>query len=446
MAGEWGVSLKRIGTPDVRVLLVIFASFIISGCQSKVYLMPSPVGISPDGELFTQSVDLQDENLLYTLYATNRTPLDPDTWGADYSIFPGDKLRFGWTVYRVGDEGQSWEEIVAESVNPERSSDLLLSNEFTRETAVRTIESTLDRISSREMGYFHEINRLLDRAWDKDILVYVHGANSNFYRATAQGAQFFHFTGHNTIILTFSWPSAENLLKYKTDVLHARKTVPAFAALIETLATHTNARNINILAYSAGAQLVAPGLVYLRALYPDESTEDLQKRLRIGEVYFAAPDTAFRPFIERYLKFKDIVNRTTINLNRNDSVLRFAAMQNGVSRLGRPDLSELDETEGQAMLELMKTPQLNILDVGESAPLQLGKAHDYWYNHPWVSRDILMLLLFNLDPLERGLEEYWENGRAKTYRFPEDYEINLARIAEDKRELIEAGKKSKNGN
>ena len=436
------INMSKIG---LRVLLLLMATLFISGCQSKVYLMPSPVGISPDGELFNQSVDLQDENLLYTLYATNRTPLDQDTWEAGYSIFPGDRLRFGWTVYRVGEEGLSWEEIVAESVSPERSSDLLLSNEFTRETATRTIESNFDQISSKELGYFHEINSILDRAWDKDILVYVHGANSNFYRATAQGAQFFHFTGHNTIILTFSWPSAENLLKYKTDVLHARKTVPAFAALIETLATHTDARNINILAYSAGAQMVAPGLVYLRDLYPDESTEDLRKRLRIGEVYFAAPDTAFTPFIERYLKFKDIVARTTINLNRNDSVLRFSAMQNGVSRLGRPDVTELDEDESKAILEVMKTPQLNILDVGESTPLNLGKAHDSWYNHPWVSRDILMLLLFNLDPLERGLVEHWENGRAKTYRFPDDYEINLARIAKNKRELIETRTKTKHG-
>jgi len=405
--------------------------------------MPSPVGVTPDGELFRQSVNLLDDNLLYTLYATNRTPLNPETWGADYSIFPGDRLRFGWTVHQVGDEGLSWEEILAESAAAERSNDLLLSGVYTRETAARSIESTLDQLSSKELGYFNEINSILDRAWDKDILVYVHGANSNFYRATAQGAQFFHFTGHNTIVLTFSWPSAENLLKYKTDVLHARKTVPAFAALIETLAAQTDARNINILAYSAGAQVVAPGLVYLRNLYPDESAEDLRKRLRIGEVYFAAPDTAFKPFIRRYLQFKDIVARTTINLNRNDSVLRYSAMQNGVSRLGRPDVNELNEAEGKLLLEEMKSPRLNILDVGESAPLNLGKAHDSWYNHPWVSRDILMLILFNLDPLERGLEEHWENGRAKTYRFPDDYEINQDRISEHKKELAEFRKKRK---
>ncbi len=237
--------------------------------------------------------------------------------------------------------------------------------------------------------------------------------------------------------MTFSWPSAESILKYKTDIFHAQKTIPAFAKLIELLAAHTKARYINILAYSAGAQIVEPGLVYLREQYPDESAEQLRKRLRIGEVYFASPDTAFKPFVERYLKFKDIVNRTTINLNRNDSVLKFSAMQNGVSRLGRPKLSELDEIESQTIIKAMNTPNLNILDVGSSAPLNLGKAHDSWYSHPWVSMDVLLLLLFNLDPLERGLKEYWHESTVKTYRFPDNYDTNLRKMVQESRGLLE---------
>jgi len=361
---------------------LLFGFIFLVGCQPKVYLMPSPVGLEPENELFGKTQELQDENFLYTLYATNRKPVDSPNSSERYSIFPSDTIRLGWTVHRVGDEGMSWEKLFEESIKTDRSKDLLLSSEYTREIVSHDVSKDFEGISSQEYGYFYELDTILDRTFDKDILVYVHGANCNFYRATAQGAQFFHFTGHNTIVLTFSWPSAENLFKYKTDVLHAKKTVPAFAKLIELLATHTKARNINILAYSAGAQVVAPGLVYLRDLYPDESPESLRKRLRIGEVYFAAPDTAFEPFIERYLKFKDIVKRTTINLNRNDVVLRLSAMQNGVSRLGRPDGTELTEDQRRIVVDAMNTPKLNVLDVGDSAPLNIGKAHDSWYNHP----------------------------------------------------------------
>ena len=66
---------------------------------------------------------------------------------------------------------------------------------------------------------------------------------------------------------------------------------------------------------------MAPGLAYLRDLHADESVDDFKKRLKIGEVYFAGPDAEFKQFAGQYLKFRDIVDRTSINMNYNDSVL-----------------------------------------------------------------------------------------------------------------------------
>ncbi len=422
---------------------LLFGLIFLVGCQPKFYLMPSPVGMAAEGELFGKTKELQDDNFLYTLYATNRVPIKSSGSSVRYSTLPSETLRLGWTAHRVGDEGMSWEDILDESIKTDRSKDLVVTNEYTREIVSHEVNTGIGEMSSHEYGYFYELNTILEKTFDKDILVYVHGANSSFDKATAQGAQFFHFTGHNTIVLTFSWPSAENIFKYKTDVLHARQTIPSFAKLIELLATHSQARNINILTYSAGGQVVAPGLAYLREQYPDESTESLQKRFRIGEVYFASPDTAFKPFVKRYLKFKDIVKRTTINLNKNDSVLRISAMKNGVSRLGRPNGTELDEDERRILIDAMSTPKLNVLDVGGSAPLKLGRAHDSWYNHPWVSMDVLALFLFNLDPLERGLEEYRYGDVATTYRFPYNYDSNIRKIAQENRGLFEVKIKTK---
>lgn len=428
---------KLIMSRNVSMLLIFIACLSMTGCQPKVYLMPSPVGLSPDGKLYDMTENNKDDNLLYTLYATNRESFGSSRKGDRYAIFPSDTLKLGFTVHRVGDERMSWEEILEESLSKNRERELLISKEYVREVAHYDIDDNLRQTSSQADGFFDQINQILERTFDKDILVYVHGANSNFYRATSQGAQFYHFTGHNSIVMTFSWPSAENILKYKTDVLHARQTIPAFARLIELLATHTRARNINILAYSAGAQVVAPGLAYLRDEYPDEKPADLKKRLRIGEVYLAAPDTAFQPFIERYIKFNEIVERTTINLNQNDGVLRLSAFQTGITRLGRPDPSELSEGEMEELVEAMRSDDLDVLDVGGSESLNLGKAHDSWYNHPWVSTDVLLLLLFNADPLERGLEEYWGKGVAKMYRFPVGYDINLPMVLEKNKSNLE---------
>lgn len=418
------------------IIGLFILSVFFAGCQPKVYLMPSPVAIKPGGDLFNLSEGTKHDNLLYTFYATNRLPLESTNRSDHYSIFPSDTIKMGYVVHRVGGENMSWEEIYEQSLKKKRDRDLLITREYVREVLSYSIEDDLTKTSSEADGLFYELNELLEKTVDKDILVYVHGANCNFYRATAQGAQFFHFTGHNSIIITFSWPSAENILKYRTDVLHSKQTVPAFARFIELLATHTNAKHINILAYSAGAQVVAPGLAYFRDYYPELTTEALKQKLRIGEVYFAAPDAQFKSFAGRYLKFKDIVDRTTININENDAVLTLSAFQNGMSRLGKPDVTEVTDEELKILIDASKTTQLNLLDVGGSESLDIGRAHDSWYSHPWVSSDVLMLLLFNADPLDRGLEEYWYEDESRGYRFPADYENRLNTIIKDHREEL----------
>ncbi|MFT5702631.1 MAG: esterase/lipase superfamily enzyme [Desulforhopalus sp.] len=415
-------------------ILVVF--LMLTGCQPKVYLMPPPIGIQSDGVLFELTEGSTDENLLYTLYATNRQPVETNNKSDHYTIFPSDVLKLGFVVHRVGEGEMSWNEIYKESLKTKRSKELLLTRVYAREVVTYDIKDDLTKTSAQEDGFFMRINELLDKSIDKDILIYAHGANSNFYRATAQGAQLHHFTGHNSVVLSFSWPSAENIFRYKTDVLHAKQTVPAFARLVELLANHTKAKHINILAYSAGAQVVTPALALFEDIYPDMSKEDLKKKLRIGEVYFAAPDTAFKPFAQRYMKFKDIVERTTVNINQNDSVLRFSAFENGMSRLGRPDFSEVTEEELNILIEASRTSEFDLLDVSGSEVLDIGGAHDSWYNNTWVSSDVLMLLLFNASPLERGLVEHWYSDRSRGYRFPSDYDIRLHDIVTGHREEL----------
>lgn len=415
---------------SANYFVLFTTTFILIGCQPKVYLMPAPIGIDPDGFVFELSDNEKDNNLLYTLYATNREPFENPFKSNKYSILPSDSLRLGYVVHRVGHENMDWDDLRVESLKGVRSEDLLIEQVWSREMAHYDLTENMRHNLDQAEGFFYKINQVIEKMYDKDLLVYVHGANCNFYRATAQGAQYFHFTGHNSLVLTFSWPSAENLLKYKIDVLHAKQTIPAFAQLIETLAQKTNAEKINILAYSAGAQVVAPGLAYLRDLYPDLEPYEIKKLLRIGEVYLAAPDTAFVPFIDRYMKFKDIVDRTTINLNRNDTVLRLSAMQNGISRLGRPNINELSEEQGRAIVEALHNDKLDVLNVGDSKALKLGGAHDSWYTHPWVSNDLLLLMLLNASPEERGLEEYRLGNGETGYYFPENYDQIIKEILE----------------
>ena len=423
---------------SVTTFFIIFFLLVVSGCQPKVYLMPAPVGIASNSEFFLLSEENIDENLLYTMYATNRIPFDKMNDSTGYTIFPSDNLEIGYLVHSVGEEKMSWDELYGESLSPKRQKSLLLKQQFVKPMAVYHKDDEITTLTDKANGFFYQINDALESSFNKDITIYVHGANSNFYRATAQGAQLFHYTGHNSIVLTFSWPSAENLFRYKVDVLHAKKTIPAFAHLLEVLALHTKAERINIIAYSAGAQVVAPGLAYVRDQFPEESPLDIRKRLRLGEIYFAAPDTAFKAFVERFHKFRNIVDRTTIILNKNDRILLLAAMQNGESRLGRPDIKELDEYEIESLKEALAAPDFDVIDAGGSKALNVGGGHDFWYSNTWVSSDLLMLLFFNATPEERGLiGGSSSDSGADLYYFPENYEEIIPTLMREQKRRVQ---------
>ncbi len=128
-------------------------------------------------------------------------------------------------------------------------------------------------------------------------------------------------------------------------------------------------------------------------------------------------------------------------MNRKDRILRLAAFRNGVSRLGKPDATDLSEEEGKILTAALKTPQLNVLDVGGSEALDLGGAHNSWYSHPWVSNDLLALLIFNTDPEERGLVGRYNKYGSKFYYFPDDYEDKIRQLIIEKKEEALSRKK-----
>ena len=65
-------------------------------------------------------------------------------------------------------------------------------------------------------------NAYIERSPMKEVTAYVHGANNNFYRSAAHAAQYRHFTGRQSIVLMFSWPSLANIKRYATDIHNIR--------------------------------------------------------------------------------------------------------------------------------------------------------------------------------------------------------------------------------
>jgi esterase/lipase superfamily enzyme len=387
------------------IISILFLLLLLTGCQSKVYLMPTPTALQTgEHDPFAINPDQDQTNRVVVAYATNRMGVGSDDEKKYITLFD-QNLRLGAAQVRIGSEKETWLDIYGLSLSDERKGDIILDLEVTKELA------------------------------ELDLIIYVHGANNNFYRSSAQAAQFHHFTGRNSVVLFFSWPSAASLLRYAVDVNNARRTVPVFARLLEILAKHSVAKNFDILAYSAGAQVLSPALAELREKYDDEGIKQLKKRLRLGEVYFAAPDVDFRVFLENLATYIDLPNHVTLALNPDDSVLRFAARHHKVSRAGRPDLDELSAEETQWVINASREMPLDILWItSETIPDMSRGTHSFWYSHPWVSTDVLVQFLFQARPAERGLAEYEGERGGRVWYFPEDYSEKVSRAINQIRE------------
>ena len=431
--------MTKTKTLKLAAYTCILLLFFLAGCQKKVYLMPTPAALQTgEHDPFAVNPDQDQTNRVVVAYATNRMPVSSEEDRKYMTLFDKN-LRLGTAQVRIGSEKETWMDIYGLSTINKRKGDIVLDLEVTKELAVLDSEGPIDELPPEARLFFEKLNQALERSLDKDLILYVHGANNTFYRSSAQAAQFHHFTGRNSVVLFYAWPSAASLLRYAVDVNNARRTVPVFARLLELLGRHSTARNIDILAYSAGAQVLSPALAKLRQKYGTEDIEQLKERLRLGEIYFAAPDLDFRVFLENLAIYIDLPNHVTLALNPDDSVLKFAARHHRVSRAGRPDPDELNAEETQWVIEASRKMPLDILWITSETIQDMDKgSHSFWYSHPWVSTDVLVLFLLQARPQDRGLAEYEGERGGRVWYFPEDYpELSSRAISRLKEEQTE---------
>ena len=419
---------------QVDLFPILFAALLLvtmNGCQPTVYLMPTPEALtSGKHDPFSTNPEAEFGNRNHVAYATNRLPVGSDDNRKYLTLFDN-KLRLGVARVRIGGENDSWEALRVVSTTGEREGGIPLTLENAVELAVVPGEPRSDELSPEAQAFFDLLNDAIDRSMVPDLTLYVHGANNNFYRASAQASQFRHFTGNNSVVMVYAWPSAESILRYAVDVENAKKTVPVFARLLELLAEHSKARYIHILAYSAGPQILSPALAHLRRQHEGEDIQQLKDRLRLGEIYYAAPDVDFKVFFEDMATYIDLPEHVTLALNPNDSVLAFSAYHHGVSRAGRPDDIELTEEETRWVLDATRHLPFDVIWVEpELMPGMKKGAHDFWYSHPWVSTDILIQFLSQARPADRGLEVYENENQARIWYFPPDYPERITPVIE----------------
>ncbi|MCX7892808.1 MAG: alpha/beta hydrolase [Burkholderiales bacterium] len=410
------------------LVAALAAAIVLAGCQTPVRLMPTPV-VFQSGEVdpFEKAGAMGKGTDVPVLYATNRGALieRPDPI---YTILPSERLRLGVAHVRIGDEDLDWETLrrLSTSSDPDRRPVVRLD----RLDPMASLPPWAAVSASPDaQAFFALVDRALAASANRELLVYVHGARNSVTRSAAQAAQLRHFSGRRIVVLAFMWPSTGSILRYLTDVANAEASVDPFARLVELLAANTQASAIDVLAYSAGAQVVSPGLAKLATAPTGETRAALAARLRLRNVYFAAPDIDTRRFVEETRQYIDVVGRVSVAANFNDSALRFAEIVHRASRAGRPNPTELAPEQTIFMIEASQRLGFDAIKVDpRDVPGLPTRSHAFWYEDPWVSADLLGLFLLDAGPERRGLEAQVTPGGARYWRFPPDFGERAVRL------------------
>lgn len=414
--------ITKLARTSITLFILLL---LLTGCQPTVYLMPTPETLKDKRfDIFALNPNLEQNNQVNLFYATNRIPQDSSEdlrYGRKYDH----SLRLGTAQLQIGSDDLTWDELYAQSTIEERVNKYRISLKETVEAGSIPEDAQDIALSPTLREFFDKLNQSIADSLVDELTIYVHGANNGFYRSAAQAAQYRHFTGKNITVLLFSWPSAENIFRYQTDVKQSMESAGDFSRLVKLLAKYSHARKINIIAYSAGARVVDPAMVILGVDYAKANREIVKKKLRLGELYYSAPDRELNAFVTGLPQYLDLFDRITLTAASNDSVLKYAKWTDGVQRVGSPPTDpeqiDLDDAQRDWISNVLSSGKLDLIDLGSSEIPGYKFSHSAWYENPWVSTDTIVTLNIGLPPEQRGLKADKTPRGGDVWYFPADY-------------------------
>lgn len=165
---------------------------------------------------------------------------------------------------------------------------------------------------------------------DREVLVFVHGYNTNFSSAVLRVSQFVKDTGFKGVPLLFTWASRGRALDYVYDINSALQARFYLLELAEILAG-TNAESFSIVAHSMG------NLVTLEAM-TQLIKQGFRTRAELNRVILAAPDVDLDLFEQYANDLAPVRKNIVVLVSKDDRALKLSRrIAGGVDRVGAAD-------------------------------------------------------------------------------------------------------------
>ena len=415
----------------MRAVLAVFYLILLVACASPAPnqrdLMPAPQVYSQGNiDPFGDRNPIEDIPYQGILYATDREPADETHPEQLYQSKRGHVLRLGVGHVELGKEGVTWEEAREISLAKNRTENYPLKINGATEFGI--LENTIpwafynraeipEEVLDGDEEFVKAINEKLAVSKRKDIYIYTHGYKVVFENPLLMATELWHFLGYDGAFVAYSWASTPRRFAYFADIETASLSARNLRKFIEYLAENTTAEKIHIVAYSAGTRVALGALSQLALQRPQKSRDEILAELRLGKVILVGSDID-RDLLGVYIEdgVLNVSDKMSIYLSKADKSLGVSKWVFERSRLG------LIESDFQLKPEVSRfldgQTAIDIIDVSAAEKSDAGNGHSYFRQSPWASSDILMTLMYDLGPRERGLERTEENP---VWSFPPDY-------------------------
>ncbi|MEE4162470.1 MAG: alpha/beta hydrolase [Woeseiaceae bacterium] len=435
---------RRYIPPTIGAL----AALMLAACAGnkpapdQIFLMPAP-DVYEEGEIdpFIDNDPISRGLPPGILYATDRAPAAPDDRKYEnYTHERGFVLRVGRADTRLGhDDTITWEEARRISLLKNRTSDYPLEVVNVEEfgiiaETIRPFDNVPDaeRSDAPKQRFLEEIDRRLGTSPNKDVYIYVHGYKVNFENPLLVAAELWHFLGYQGAFIAYSWPTKFSMFAYLGDLDNAINSARNLRALVVQIALGTDVERIHVIGYSMGTRLVARMLADL-GIYASNRSEDEIRMLKLENVILIGSDMDRAVFGGYLLDGALRVPRAlTVYQSAIDGALGMSQKLFSRERVGQ----FMGDIDPDANLDYFyEHPEFRFINVTEADAGEVRGGHGYFRKSPWVSSDMLMTLLYNLPPEERGLVRY---DNLPAWHFPPDYVDRLRRSLAEANPKFEA--------
>jgi esterase/lipase superfamily enzyme len=377
--------------------------------------MPTPnVYVQAPSTPFADVAPPLRTNTVDVLYATDRQLIPQDDGTLAYGSGRSFSLAVGSSVVEIGQD-VAWDTLVQQSQQAKRSQKLPLR--------IRTLTEQVTFPATPmpfvlhhgqpavapavQAAYEHAADQVRQAIRQRLVLtarkaayIYVHGYNNTFEDGVLVIAELWHFLGRQGVPILYTWPagSGGGLRGYTHDRESGEFTLFHLKQFVRLLAATPDLEELHFIAHSRGTDVLTTAL---RELYIETSAagKDFRTVFRIKNVVLAAADLDLEVATQRnaaeYVGLG--TERTTIYVSEVDRAIGLSGcLFVSLRRLGQLRPEDLTDEQRQHLERVART---QLIDARVPTGL-IG--HAYFYRHPAVSADLILLLRNQFEPGSPG--------------------------------------------